>query len=95
MVDDDRALSRMRRDLACEREHVGIGRHAERDHVGCPRELGDRRRRVDAELGGDGLGFRVRAVPHVGEQARAREVAGHRMAHGAEAGERDFEFGHS
>jgi hypothetical protein len=30
----------------------------------------------------------------VRKQACAREMAGHRMAHGAEAGERDFEFGH-
>ena len=59
------------------------------------REVGDRRRRRDAELGRDRVGFRVRAVPHGGEQARAREVAGHRMAHGAEAGECDFEFGHA
>ena len=95
MIDYDRARARVRRDLARECEHVRVRGHAERDDVGGLCEILHGRRRRDAELGGDRFGFRVAAIPDGGEKSRAREMAGHRMAHRAEAGECDFEFGHS
>jgi hypothetical protein len=93
-VDDERADAQAGQQAVDDVEHVGIGRHAEHDHVACPRETREIRARDDAERGGEFRGTPGRPVPDGVQPPRFAELARHAAAHGAETHESSLELRH-
>jgi hypothetical protein len=90
VIDDDAALGHLRQSLGDHGADVVIVADAEEDDLATGGRLGHRDGRSTAVLGDPALRLLGRAVEHRDLVAGGLQVPGHRVAHDAQANERDL-----